>query len=132
MKIRNYFLLLFLFISLINLGLGIEHKYIIMDFYSRYSEENAINNYYLNNLSNNYVYTKIKLGSDEQIVEMRIDLNNYITYVVNKDLIKDENINTFNPKSSNSYYNSSIFLILIQMKYKIHFYQKILQLLIKL
>ena len=109
MKNTNYFLLLFLFISLINLGLSIEHKYIIMNFYSRYSEENAINNYYLNNLSNNYIYTKIKLGNDEQIVEMRIDLNNYIAYLVNKDLIKDENINTFNPKSSKTFFNSSIF-----------------------
>ncbi len=108
MKITNYFLLSLLFSSLLNIELNTEPKYIIMDFYSRYSEENTINNYYLNNLSNNFIYTKINLGSNGQIVEMRIDLNNYITYIVNKDLIKDNNIFVFNPKSSNSFCNSSI------------------------
>ena len=83
-------------------------KYIILDFYSQYNNENIKNNFYLNNLTNNYIYTKIKIGSNEQLLEMRIDLNTYITYVVNKDLINTNIFTPFNEKTSKSFYNYSI------------------------
>ena len=110
-KIKNYYLLVLIIISLINIGLNIESKYIVIDFYSKYSEENIKNNYYHNNLTKNYVYTQLKLGSNEQLLEMRLDLNNYVTYIVNQDLIKEKNKISFNPQSSNTFYNLSIAFI---------------------
>lgn len=85
----------FLFISIIvisfifNIYLCYEEKevkYIITEFNSKYPYKDE-KQYFYDNYTKNYLYAKIKLGSNEQIMEMKFDLNLYETYIVKKDLV---------------------------------------------
>ena len=58
-----------------------EYKYISLDFYSKYPLKEG-NNYFNENITNNYLFSKIKFGSKEQEIEMKLDLDNYQTYIL--------------------------------------------------
>ena len=113
---NNYSLFLISILLIINLNYSSgeniknnDNKYIVMDFYSKFSYENNKNNYFLNNFTHNFIYSKIKLGNKEQILEMRLDLNNYITYIINKDLVNRNIFVPFNEANSKTFFNTTIF-----------------------
>ena len=79
-----------------------EEKHIILDFYARYPDPDE-ENYFYSDYTNNYLYTKIKLGSNEQNVEMKIDLNLYEVYVVKEDIVNTKLYVPFNASSSTTF-----------------------------
>ena len=55
-----------------------EYKYLEIKFYSKYPTEDE-KKYFNEKIVNNYLFSKIKFGSNEQIMEMKLELNNYQT-----------------------------------------------------
>ena len=68
-----------------------EKKYISLEFYSKYSFESE-KKYFHENITKNYLYSKIKLGSNEQVIEMKLDLNHYETYILKNTFVNKEYI----------------------------------------
>ena len=58
--------------------------------------------YFLSNYYNQYLFTKIKIGSENQNLELSIKLNRYVTYIIGSENseLKSE---YFNEKNSKSY-----------------------------
>ena len=75
-----------------------EVEYISIEFYSKFPYENE-KNYFYENITKNYLFSKIKLGSSQQIVEMKLDLNYYDTYILKNDSV---NKNLYTPFDANS------------------------------
>lgn len=74
-----------------------ENKYISIEFYSK-NHFNPEKKYFHENITKNELYSKIKLGSNEQVIEMKLDLNHYQTYILKNDFVNKEYI----PFDSNS------------------------------
>ena len=104
----NLFVSLFIVLLIINNSFCNEEKYIITDFYSRYPYQNE-KDYFYSNYTSNYLYTKIKLGSNEQNVEMKIDLNLYEVYIVQEDIVNKKLYVPFNASSSTTFNSSKRF-----------------------
>ena len=89
----NYFLLTTIIVSFIfNIYFCNEEKevkYIITEITSKYPYKDE-KNYFYENYTNNYLFAKIKLGSHQQIMEMKCDLNLYETYIVKKDIVNQQ------------------------------------------
>ena len=62
------------------------HKFVIANISTKYPEEGE-KNYFYDHYIDNYLFLKIKLGSDEQNIEMKFELNNYETYIVKEDFV---------------------------------------------
>ena len=78
-----------------------EKKYISIEFYSKNLYE-LDKNYFHQNITKNYLFSKIKLGSNEQVVEMKLDLNHYETYILKDTHVNKEYI-PFYSNSSNTF-----------------------------
>ena len=78
-----------------------ENKYIAIEFYSK-NHFDTDKKYFYENITKNYLYSKIKLGSNEQVVEVKIDLNHYQTYILKNDFVNKEYI-PFDSNSSNTF-----------------------------
>ena len=97
----NIFLLIFIIILLLEISKGKneeELKYISIDFYSKFPYETE-KNYFHENIIKNYLFSKIKIGSREQTLEMKLDLNYYETYILKNDSV---NKNLYVPFETNS------------------------------
>ena len=101
-----YFLITFIIAIKFNLCNEIKDiKYIKEGFYSKYPDSNE-NNYFHQRCINNYLFINLKVGSNEQNVEMKIDLNLYETYIVKEGIV---NKNIYKPYDINSsiHFNTS-------------------------
>lgn len=78
-----------------------DFKYISIEFYSKYPAENN-KNYFHENITKNYLFSKVYLGSNEQIIEMKLDLNYYETYILSNK-IADKQLSFFNKSLSHSF-----------------------------
>ena len=74
------------------------HKFVIANISTKYPEEGE-QNYFYDHYIDNYLFLKIKLGSNEQNIEMKFELNNYETYIVKEDFV---NKNEFTPFYTNT------------------------------
>ena len=83
-----------------------EIKYIITNFTSKFPYKDE-KNYFYENHTNNYLFAKLKLGSNEQTVEMKIDLNLYETYIVKNDTVDTRLYEPYDAYSSKTF-NTSI------------------------
>jgi hypothetical protein len=81
-------------------------KYIITEFILKYPLENETN-YFYDDYTNNYLFAKIKLGSNMQTVEMKIDLNLYETYIVKEDIVDTKKYVPYNANASKTF-NTSV------------------------
>ena len=108
---NSYYLftsLLIIFFIINNSICNGEMKYIITEFASKYPYENE-EHYFYDNYTNNYLFAKIKLGSNEQMVEMKIDLNKYETYIVKDDAVDKKLYIPYNTSSSKTFNTSIMF-----------------------
>ena len=79
-----------------------EVKYISIKFYSKYPYESE-KNYFHENIIKNYLYSKIKLGSNQQNIEMKLDLNYYETYILKNTLVNKQLYKPFDANSSRTF-----------------------------
>ena len=98
----NILIIAIITLTITHISFCAEEKHIILDFYARYPDPNE-ENYFYSDYTNNYLYTKIKLGSNEQNVEMKIDLNLYEVYVVKEDIVNTKLYVPFNASSSTTF-----------------------------
>ena len=98
----NILIITIITLTIINISFCAEEKHVILDFYARYPDPDE-ENYFYPDYTNNYLYTKIKLGSNEQNVEMKIDLNLYETYIVKEDIVNKKLYVPFNASSSTTF-----------------------------
>ena len=78
-----------------------EYKYLEIKFYSKYPTEDE-KKYFNEKIVNNYLFSKIKFGSNEQIMEMKLELNNYQTYIFKNTLVNKQ-YNSFDNNSSKTF-----------------------------
>lgn len=78
------------------------HKFIIANITTKYPEEGE-QKYFYDHYIDNYLFTKIKLGSDEQTIEMKLELNNYETYIVKDDFVNKTAFTPFYTNTSTTF-----------------------------
>ena len=78
------------------------HKFIVANISTKYPEVGE-QNYFYDHYIDNYLFIKIKLGSDEQNVEMKFELNNYETYIVKENFVNKTIFTPFNINSSKTF-----------------------------
>ena len=77
-------------------------KYLSLDFYTSYfNEENETN--YINSRYQSYINIDINIGSNNQLIPMRVELDKYPTYLIPQKYFDDDNITTYNNKISETY-----------------------------
>ena len=79
-----------------------EVKYLSIKFYSKYPYKSE-KNYFHENITNNYLYSEIKLGSKEQNLQMKLDLNYYETYIMKSTLVNKQLDLFFDTNSSQTF-----------------------------
>ena len=95
-----YLLIFFLLLSLITLT---SQNYLQIPFHTKYIEKNANSNFDYH--YQNYLYLQIQVGSVKQLIDMKLQLNDYPTYILKKKLNMVNNYESnFYPKTSDSYY----------------------------
>ena len=77
-------------------------KYISFEFYSKFPIEKG-KNYFNENITKNYLFSKVKFGSNEEIIEMKLDLNYYETYISKNDLVNKQLYTSFDINTSNTF-----------------------------
>lgn len=77
-------------------------KYLDLPFYTKYPTQNQ-SDYFLYNF-NNYLYSKIQIGSNNQTLEMRMQLDRYATYVVDEKLV-DKSNTPYHKNKSETYFD---------------------------
>ena len=101
----NFYINLIIVIILIKISICNEEvKYIIAEFNSRYPSSNE-KDYFYEKCINNYLFTKIKLGSEEQNVEMKIDLDLFEVYIVKEDIVDKNLYIPYNINASTTFTN---------------------------
>ena len=97
----NYFALIILkVITLINITKCLDFKnnsYIILPIYTKSENKSSIVSSYYKE-----IYTKIDIGSNNQQIEMKVQLNNYPLYLVEEKSVSDL-FQSYIPKNSKSY-----------------------------
>ena len=78
------------------------HKFVIANISTKYPEEGE-QNYFYDHYIDNYLFLKIKLGSDEQNIEMKFELNNYETYIVKEDFVNKTEFTPFYTNTSTTF-----------------------------
>jgi hypothetical protein len=78
------------------------HKFIVANISTKYPEVGE-QNYFYDHYIDNDLFTKIKLGSDEQNVEMKIELNSYETYIVKESFVNKTAFTPFNTNTSTTF-----------------------------
>ena len=78
------------------------HKFIVANISTKYPEVGE-QNYFYDHYIDNYLFIKIKLGSDEQNVEMKFELNSYETYIVKENFVNKTIFTPFNINSSTTF-----------------------------
>ena len=78
------------------------HKFVIANISTKYPEEGE-KNYFYDHYIDNYLFLKIKLGSDEQNIEMKFELNNYETYIVKEDFVNKTEFTPFYTNTSTTF-----------------------------
>ena len=78
------------------------HKFVIANISTKYQEEGE-QNYFYDHYIDNYLFTKIKLGSDEQTIELKLELNNYETYIVKETYVNKTAFTPFNTNTSSTF-----------------------------
>ena len=79
-----------------------EVKYISIQIYSKFPYETE-KIYFYENITKNYLYSEIKLGSNEQNIEMKLDLNYYETYILKNTLVNKQLYTPFEANSSQTF-----------------------------
>ena len=95
-------------LTLLNILFCVEGKHIILDFYSRYPNQDE-QKYFYSDYTQNYLYSKIILGSNEQKIECKIDLNLYEVYIVKEDIVNTKLYDPFNASSSTTFNSTKKF-----------------------
>ena len=78
------------------------HKFVIANISTKYPEEGE-QNYFYDHYIDNYLFLKIKLGSNEQNIEMKFELNNYETYIVKEDFVNKTEFTPFYTNTSTTF-----------------------------
>lgn len=78
------------------------HKFVIANISTKYPEEGE-KNYFYDHYIDNYLFLKIKLGSNEQNIEMKFELNNYETYIVKEDFVNKTEFTPFYTNTSTTF-----------------------------
>ena len=76
--------------------------YISIQFYSKFPYQSE-KNYFYENITKNYLYSEIKLGSNEQNIEMKLELNYYETYILKNTLVNKQLYSPFETNSSKTF-----------------------------
>ena len=96
----SYFLISFFLLFLINLS---SQNYLQIPFHTKYIEKHANSIFEFN--YQNYLYFSIHVGSNKQLVDMKLQLNDYPTYILKQKQNLGNNYEyNFYPKTSDSYY----------------------------
>ena len=80
-------------------------SYIKISFYTKYQNKSLLSTYYYND-----IYSKLKIGSNNQQIEMKLQLNNFPLYLVDKKSVS-KNFIPYIQQDSDTYisYNKSFF-----------------------
>ena len=80
-------------------------SYIIIPFYTKHENESLLSSYYYNDM-----YSKLKIGSNNQQIEMKLQLNSFPLYLVDKKSVS-KNYTPYIQQDSTTYvpYNKSFF-----------------------
>ena len=94
-------------------------KYIETEIYSKYPNK-VEDNYFYENCTSNLIFTQIKLGSEKQIMEMKLELDYYETIIVEKEYVDQKSFSPYETKLSKTFSNTGMYFY--GKPHPIHYY----------